>query len=53
MRYDQNQKTRFENLSCGHRFSTSEGGVITGEGGDDPFCGTGTIQPGQVRAGKP
>jgi predicted phage terminase large subunit-like protein len=34
MRYDQNQKTRFENLSGGHRVSTSEGGVITGEGGD-------------------
>jgi predicted phage terminase large subunit-like protein len=34
MRPDQNQKTRFDNLSGGHRISTSEGGVITGEGGD-------------------
>ena len=31
---DQNQKTRFDNLCGGHRLSTSEGGVITGEGGD-------------------
>jgi predicted phage terminase large subunit-like protein len=31
---DQNQKTRFDNLAGGHRLSTSEGGVITGEGGD-------------------
>ena len=34
MRPDQNQKTRFDNLEGGHRISTSEGGVITGEGGD-------------------
>ena len=34
MRPDQNQKTRFDNLAGGHRISTSEGGVITGEGGD-------------------
>jgi predicted phage terminase large subunit-like protein len=34
MRPDQNQKTRFDNLSGGHRIATSEGGVITGEGGD-------------------
>ena len=34
MRPDQNQKTRFDNLQGGHRISTSEGGVITGEGGD-------------------
>jgi predicted phage terminase large subunit-like protein len=31
---DQNQKTRFDNRSGGHRISTSEGGVITGEGAD-------------------
>ena len=31
---DQNQKTRFDNLAGGHRLSTSEGGMITGEGGD-------------------
>jgi predicted phage terminase large subunit-like protein len=31
---DQNQKTRFDNLAGGHRFSTSEGGTVTGEGGD-------------------
>jgi predicted phage terminase large subunit-like protein len=31
---DQNQKTRFDNLAGGHRLSTSEGGTITGEGGD-------------------
>jgi predicted phage terminase large subunit-like protein len=31
---DQNQKTRFDNLGGGHRISTSEGGLITGEGGD-------------------
>jgi hypothetical protein len=31
---DQNQKTRFDNLAGGNRISTSEGGVITGEGGD-------------------
>ena len=30
----QNQKTRFDNLAGGHRLSTSEGGMITGEGGD-------------------
>jgi hypothetical protein len=34
LRPDQNQKTRFDNLAGGHRLSTSEGGVITGEGGD-------------------
>ena len=34
MRPDQNQKTRFDNLSGGHRLATSEGGVITGEGAD-------------------
>jgi hypothetical protein len=34
MRADQNQKTRFENLSGGYRIATSEGGMITGEGGD-------------------
>ncbi len=34
MQPDQNQKTRFDNLSGGHRLSTSEGGVITGEGAD-------------------
>ena len=34
IRPDQNQKTRFDNLAGGHRLSTSEGGVITGEGGD-------------------
>ena len=28
----QNQKTRFDNLAGGHRISTSEGGMITGEG---------------------
>ena len=31
---DQNQKTRFDNLAGGNRISTSEGGAITGEGGD-------------------
>ena len=31
---DQNQKTRFENLRGGYRLSTSESGVITGEGAD-------------------
>ena len=31
---DQNQKTRFDNLAGGNRISTSEGGVITGEGGE-------------------
>jgi predicted phage terminase large subunit-like protein len=31
---DQNQKTRFGNVQGGHRISTSEGGVITGEGAD-------------------
>ena len=31
---DQNQKTRFDNLSGGYRLSTSEGGLITGEGAD-------------------
>ena len=31
---DQNQKTRFENTAGGYRLSTSETGVITGEGGD-------------------
>jgi predicted phage terminase large subunit-like protein len=31
---DQNQKMRFENQSGGHRISTSEGGMITGEGAD-------------------
>jgi predicted phage terminase large subunit-like protein len=31
---DQNQKTRFDNIAGGSRISTSEGGVITGEGGD-------------------
>ena len=30
----QNQKTRFDNLAGGHRISTSEGGMITGEGAD-------------------
>ncbi len=34
LREDQNQKTRFDNLCGGHRISTSEGGVITGEGAD-------------------
>ena len=34
LRPDQNQKTRFDNLSGGHRLSTSERGVITGEGAD-------------------
>lgn len=34
LRPDQNQKTRFENVSGGQRISTSEGGMITGEGGD-------------------
>jgi len=34
LRDDQNQKTRFDNLGGGHRLSTSEGGVITGEGAD-------------------
>ena len=34
LRDDQNQKTRFDNLRGGHRLSTSEGGVITGEGAD-------------------
>jgi predicted phage terminase large subunit-like protein len=34
LRDDQNQKTRFDNLCGGHRFATSEGGVITGEGAD-------------------
>jgi predicted phage terminase large subunit-like protein len=34
IRSDQNQKTRFYNLFGGHRISTSERGVITGEGGD-------------------
>ena len=34
LRPDQNQKTRFENSSGGCRISTSEGGLITGEGGD-------------------
>ena len=34
MRPDQNQKTRFDNLCGGHRISTSEGGMITGEGAD-------------------
>jgi hypothetical protein len=31
---DQNQKTRFGDVQGGHRISTSEGGVITGEGAD-------------------
>lgn len=31
---DQNQKTRFDNLCGGYRLSTSECGVITGEGAD-------------------
>jgi predicted phage terminase large subunit-like protein len=31
---DQNQKTRFDNDLGGYRLSTSEGGVITGEGAD-------------------
>jgi predicted phage terminase large subunit-like protein len=34
MRPDQNQKTRFDNLCGGHRISTSEGGMVTGEGAD-------------------
>jgi len=34
LRADQNQKTRFDNLAGGQRLSTSEGGVITGEGAD-------------------
>lgn len=34
LRADQNQKTRFDNSRGGHRLSTSEGGVITGEGAD-------------------
>lgn len=34
LRDDQNQKTRFDNLRGGHRLSTSECGVITGEGAD-------------------
>jgi predicted phage terminase large subunit-like protein len=31
---DQNTKTRFDNLSGGHRLATSETGLITGDGGD-------------------
>jgi len=31
---DENQKSRFGNSQGGHRVSTSEAGVITGEGGD-------------------
>jgi predicted phage terminase large subunit-like protein len=31
---DQNQKARFDNLYGGHRISTSENGMITGEGAD-------------------
>ena len=31
---DQNQKTRFDNTAGGYRLSTSESGVVTGEGGD-------------------
>jgi predicted phage terminase large subunit-like protein len=31
---DQNQKTRFDNDKMGYRFSTSVGGLATGEGGD-------------------
>ena len=31
---DQNQKTRFDNTAGGYRISTSESGVVTGEGGD-------------------
>jgi hypothetical protein len=31
---DQNRKARFENLCGGHRISTSENGMITGEGAD-------------------
>jgi predicted phage terminase large subunit-like protein len=34
LRNDQNRKTRFDNLCGGHRLATSEGGVITGVGGD-------------------
>lgn len=34
MMTDQNQKTRFDNTAGGYRISTSENGVITGEGGD-------------------
>jgi predicted phage terminase large subunit-like protein len=34
LRPDQNQKTRFDNLFGGQRVSTSESGLITGEGGD-------------------
>jgi predicted phage terminase large subunit-like protein len=34
LRPDQNQKMRFDNDLGGHRLSTSEGGVITGEGAD-------------------
>jgi len=34
LRPDQNQKSRFDNLCGGHRISTSEGGMITGEGAD-------------------
>lgn len=34
LRADQNQKLKFENTKSGHRFSTSVGGSVTGEGGD-------------------
>lgn len=34
LRPDQNRKTRFDNLSGGGRIATSEGGTVTGEGGD-------------------
>jgi predicted phage terminase large subunit-like protein len=34
LRGDQNQKTRFDNLCGGFRLATSEGGVMTGVGGD-------------------
>ena len=34
LRPDQNQKTRFDNLCGGQRLSTSETGLITGEGAD-------------------
>lgn len=34
LREDQNEKRRFENTKTGFRFSTSTGGMLTGEGGD-------------------
>jgi hypothetical protein len=38
LRHDQNTKTRFDNLHGGHRFSTSFGGLATGEGADIIVC---------------